>query len=84
MLNLGSAGFAASDQHLLLSAGVWSSLNTQVLIRIASSLPIVYVLRWVRKLKGRSDEGRALGCHTSTDSTAKTHQEGSVWGRLWS
>lgn len=45
--------FAASERHLLLSAAVWSPLDTRVLKGIARRLPIMYVLKWVRKRKER-------------------------------
>lgn len=66
---------------VLASAGVWHPLDTHVLTGMARGLPIVYVLKWVRTLKERSDYGWFLRddiLAILTDTTIVTHTEGNV------
>lgn len=66
---------------VLASAGVWRPLDTHVLMGMARGLPIMYVLKWVRTLKERSDDGWFLRddiLTILTDTTLVTHTEGNV------
>lgn len=55
-------------------------LDTHLLMGMARGLPIIYVLKWARKLKERSDYGWFLRddiLTILTDTTLETHTEGN-------